>query len=296
MPSPETHTSRILTRCLNLLCYPIFLCSLSLCHRSTHCGEESLPLESSCCHRRSNMADASTITNHVDALRLIRWTDQLLQPTLALASRLLSFRADVLQEHYLSGTSILDGQQAVRFDHRVALDEPPLPPHPSDLVSQTSSRIHGPTFNLPPAPTAPTFDLDAPFNLPLPPQLQASTWTLPSICHRPPPPLTSDLDAAFNLPPLPVHQTPGRQVWASQTCHRPPRPLPLIWPFPSTCHRSLSIRPWTAGLGLQTCHQPQRPLSPVWALPSICHRPPLPLSSIWALPSTCRRPRLSIRP
>lgn len=83
--------------------------------------------------RAEYILEGIEITKPADILHLIGWNDRLLRPTLAFAKQHLDLHTGVHLQHNISAADnssfarILDGRRPVRVDHRVALDEFPLP-------------------------------------------------------------------------------------------------------------------------------------------------------------------------
>jgi hypothetical protein len=73
------------------------------------------------------------ITKPADILHLVGWNDRLLRPTLAFAKQHFNLHAGVHLQHNVSAANnssfarISAGRHPVRVDHRISLDEFPLP-------------------------------------------------------------------------------------------------------------------------------------------------------------------------
>lgn len=83
--------------------------------------------------RAERVLEGIEIIKPADILHLVGWNDRLLRPTLAFAKQHLNLHTGVHLQHSVSAPDsstfarIKNGRRPVRVDHRVALDEFPLP-------------------------------------------------------------------------------------------------------------------------------------------------------------------------
>ncbi|KAJ9130229.1 hypothetical protein NKR23_g12297 [Pleurostoma richardsiae] len=98
--------------------------------------------------RAEDVLEGMEITKPTDILHLIGWNDRVLRPTLAFAKQHLHLHTSVRLQHDVAAADnssfarIMDGRRPIRVDHRVALDDFPLP-HLVIGLGRSSSKFQG---------------------------------------------------------------------------------------------------------------------------------------------------------